>query len=54
MSILELTPSAVNIFVLLPVTVDSLIEYIYSFESSQTALNVFNVKGHWYYVVEPI
>ena len=52
--ILEFTPSTVNIFVLLPETADSSIEYIYSFKSPQIALNVLNVKEHWYNVVEPI
>ena len=52
MSILEFNPSTVNMLILEPVILDSSIEYIYSFVSVQTTLNVFNVNGHWYSVFE--
>ena len=40
--------------VLVPVMLDSSIEYIYLFESVQVTFNVFNVNGHWYNVFEPM
>ena len=37
-----------------PVILDSSIEYIYSFVSVQTTLNVFNINGHRYSAESPI
>ena len=39
---------------ILPVILDSSMEYVYLFESVQVTLNVFNVNGHCYNADEPI